>query len=133
MDELTMLVQVAGGKQEAASRLRVAGLHKPKDLARADVDEIISKGGLSAAAAHRLVKAAKKAIEPPGERPARSPRSGLAAVPPPTRSEPWMPEAAGSLADVSPTNRGVSQAESSALTREPPSEEDDSQSFWRFG
>ncbi len=132
MDELTMLVQVAGGEQEAASRLHAAGLHKPKDLAQADVDEISSKGGLSAAAARRLVKAAKKAIEPPGERPARSPRSGLAAVPPPTRSEPW-PEAAGSLADVSQMNRGVSQAESSDLTGEPPPEEDDSQSFWGFG
>ncbi len=133
MDELTMLVQVAGGEQEAASRLRVAGLHKPKDLARADVDEIISKGGLSAGAARRLVKAAKRAIEAPDERQPRSPRSGLAAVPPTTDSGSWATSVSASLADVDPTNRGVSRAESSALTGRLSPEKDDSQSFWRFG
>ena len=76
MDELTMMVQVAGGDPDAVSRLREAGLRKPKDLAEADVDEVVASSGLTGAAARRLIKAAQRELKPVNQRRTRSPRDG---------------------------------------------------------
>ncbi len=58
MEELTMLVRLAGGEQEAVTRLRAAGFRGVKDLARADIDELSRESGLTLAASRRLVRAA---------------------------------------------------------------------------
>ena len=132
MDELTMLVQVAGGEPEAVGRLRNAGLGKAKDIAAADAVDVGEQAGLSAAVAKRLIKAAQNALAPVEERPTRAPRDGLAVVVSPVGRE-WRPDAPTWNADAARTDEGVSRAESSALVGEAPPEELDSQSFWRFG
>ncbi len=131
MDELTMLVQVAGGEPEAVERLRAAGLRRVKDIAAADAEEVGEQGGLPGAVAKRLVKAAREHMEPAEERPSRAPRNGLAAVSPVVQA--WGTDARASTAAADRTDAGVSRAESAALVGEAPREEPDSLSFWRFG
>ena len=132
MDELTMMIQVAGGDPGTVSRLRAAGLSNAKDLCRADVEEVVAGSGLPAAAARRLIKAAQEMLTPVDERRTRSPRNGLAAVTVISPAKPSGPSAAASFADSAATDQGVSKAESAALAG-PPCEEVDPRSFWRFG
>ena len=132
MDELTMMVQVAGGDPEVVSRLREAGLRKPKDLAEADVDEVVSSSGLTGAAARRLIKAAQRTLKPADQLRTRSPRDGLAQVTPIAPPDFWRSEAPTPSADAAALDQGVSEDESAALTGTP-REETDPDSFWRFG
>lgn len=132
MEELTMLLQLAGGEQEAARRLRAAGFRKAKDLARASVGDLRAKGGLSAAASRRLIRAAQDLIAPRQSRKVRSPRSGLIGLPATSASE----TARSSARDPTPAKvvgQGVNKAESLSLTGDTPREERTSRSFWRFG
>ncbi len=142
MEELTMLVRLAGGEQEAVTRLRAAGFRGVKDLARADIDELSRESGLTLAASRRLVRAALESSEPLPERKLRAPRSGLEVVSPSATSGEERhphgiaggPESPAPTADPkAATGQGVSKQESSALTGEAPREEHDRHSFWRFG
>ncbi len=139
MEELTMLVQLAGGGPETTRRLRDAGFRRARDVARADVHELCEKSGLSVAAARRLVRSAKEVLAPAHERKEkdkRRARSGL-------RSLPSALSSGGATSNTSKAppapapqpeaDQGVSKAESSALLDEAAHEERMSQSFWRFG
>ncbi len=68
MEELTMLVQLAGGEPETTRRLRDAGFRRARDVARAGVHELCEQSGLSVAAARRLVRSAKEILAPARER-----------------------------------------------------------------
>ena len=84
MEELTMLVQLAGGDLETTRRLRDAGFRGATDLARAEVQELRVHSGLSAAASRRLVRAAKEVLAPSRERKNKDnqrPRGGLRGLP----------------------------------------------------
>jgi hypothetical protein len=135
MDELTMLVEVAGGEPEAVERLRAAGLRRAKEIAAADAEDLGRKSGLSAAAAKRLIKAAQEIVEPADERRARAGRSGLAAVS--AVEQRWAPDEPAPKAEAARSTRStderVSRAESAALVSEGSPEDLDSRSFWRFG
>ena len=151
MDELIMLVQLAGGESEAASRLRAAGFRGAKDLARADAEEIAAKGGLRAAAARRLVQAAQERVAPAAGSEIRRLRNGLrdraelargrssggVARAPAAGTPSQASSGSGPLRPVKGSaariDQGVSRAETSALTGEPAHEERARQSFWRFG
>ena len=154
MEELTMLVQLAGGDPETTRRLRDAGFHRAKDVAQAEVHELCEQSGLSAAAARRLVRSAKEILAPAHERKKKDKKRarrglrslplalssgaatskvgqsvGQAATPTPSRS---------TTSKAPPTRRpgadqGVSKAESSALLDEAAHDQKMSQSFWRFG
>ena len=135
MEELTMLVQLAGGGPETTRRLRDAGFRRARDVARADVHELWEKSGLSAAAARRLVRSAKEILAPAHEqKDKKRARSGL-------RSLPSALSSGGATSNTSKAppapqpgaDQGVSNAESSALLDEAAHEERMSQSFWRFG
>ena len=137
MEELTMLVQLAGGEPETTRRLRDAGFRRASDVARAEVHELCERSGLSVAAARRLVRSAKEILAPAHERKKkdkRRARSGLRSLPSALSSG----GATSKVGKAPPTGRpgtdqGVSQAESSALLDEAAREEKTSQSFWRFG
>ena len=145
MDELTMLVQLAGGELDAASRLRAAGLHRAKDIAEATVDDICVKGGLSPAAARRLQHAANESVEVTPVRKAGTLGRGLTGLPtigpgsaelagvPHTRSLEGTKTSHKKVEDEESTDRGVSHEESSALAGTQPREERSVRSFWRFG
>ncbi len=137
MEELTMLVQLAGGGPETMCRLRDAGFRRARDVARAEVHELCEQSGLSVAVARRLVRSAKEILAPAHERTEkdkRRARSGLRG----------LPSALSSVGATSTTSKappapqpgadqGVSNAESSVLLNEAAHEEMMSQSFWRFG
>ncbi len=154
MEELTMLVQLAGGGPETTRRLRDAGFRRARDVARAEVHELCEQSGLSAAAARRLVRAAKEILAPAHERKEkdkRRARSGLRGLPSALSSggatskvgqrvgkaaTPTTSRSTTSKAPPAPqpgADQGVSKAESSALLDEAAHEERMSQSFWRFG
>jgi hypothetical protein len=140
MEELTMLVQLAGGDPETTRRLRDAGFRRASDVARAEVHELCEQSGLSVAAARRLVRSAKEILAPAQERKAkgkRRARSGLRGVPS-AMSSSGATSKCGQFSKAPPgrqpgTDQGVSKAESSALLDEAANEETMSQSFWRFG
>ena len=142
MEELTMLVQLAGGDLETAHRLRDAGFRNAREVARAEVRELREHSGLSAAASRQLVRAAKEILAPARGRKknTRRQRSGL-------RGLPSALSSGGATSDVErevplPTSvpvvgqpgadQGVSRVETSALLDEAV-DEDGTQSFWRFG
>jgi hypothetical protein len=138
MEELTMLVQLAGGDLETTRRLRDAGFRRAKDIARAGVHELCEQSGLSMAATRWLVRSAKEILAPAHERQKkdkRRARSGLRSVP----SAAATPTASRSSTSKTPPARqpgadqGVSKAESSALLDEAAHEQTTPQSFWRFG
>ena len=84
MEELTMLVQLAGGDLETTRRLRDAGFRRAKDIAQAGVHELCEQSGLSMAATRWLVRSAKEILAPAHERQKkdkRRARSGLQSVP----------------------------------------------------
>jgi len=127
MDELTMLVQLAGGEPETVRRLRTAGFRRAHEIASADADEIRAKAELSASEARRLMRAAKRVLSPASKRGPRYGRPALLAVPSRTRTNP--------ATRALESGHGVSQAETRTLTGEAACDEQDlrSQSFWRFG
>ncbi len=138
MEELTKLVQLAGGDLETTRRLRDAGFRRAKDIARAEVHELCEQSGLSMAATRWLVRSAKEILAPAHERQEkdqRRVRSGLRSVP----SAAAIPTASRSRTSKPPPARqpgadqGVSKAESSALLDEAAYEQTTPQSFWRFG
>ncbi len=143
MEELTMLVQLAGGGPETTRRLRDAGFRRARDVARAEVHELSEQSGLSVAAARRLVRSAKEILAPAHERKEkdkRRARSGLRGLPSALSSGgatskvgPCDGKAATPTTSRSTTSQGVSRVESSALLDEAAHEERMSQSFWRFG
>ena len=154
MEELTMLVQLAGGDPETTRRLRDAGFRRARDIARAEVHELCEQIGLSAAAARRLVRSAKEVLVPAHERKEkdkRRARSGLRSLPSAlssgsatskvgqrvgkaaTRTTSRSTTSKSPAARQPGTNQGVSKAESSALLNEAAHEQGMSQSFWRFG
>ena len=146
MDELTMLVRVAGGEEETVRLLRAAGLRRAKEIAGADEDEIRDKSGLSGAASRRLRRAAQEMLGPTRGGKARSSRRGLMGVPradevasdstrvPSTADEPTLvPRPARSTEPAARANQGVTKEESSVLSGEVPREERSNRSFWRFG
>ena len=154
MEELTMLVQLAGGDLETTSRLRDAGFRGARDVSRAEVHELRAHSGLSAAASRRLVRAAKEILAPSRERKKKDnkrPRSGLRGLPSALSrgsvtsnveqhaAKPASPPTSRSAASMAPAagqpgaDQGVSKVESSALLDEAAHEEKTSRSFWRFG
>ena len=143
MEELTMLVQLAGGTPETTRRLREAGFRLARDVARAEVHELCEQSGLTVAAARRLVRSAKEILAPAHERKEkdkRRARSGLRGLPSALSSGgatskigPCDGKAATPTTSRSTTSQGVSRVESSALLDEAAREERTSQSFWRFG
>jgi hypothetical protein len=66
VDDLSMLVQLAGGESETTRRLKEAGLGSAEGLAFSDPEEIRRLTGLTAAAARRLVQAAREQAALPG-------------------------------------------------------------------
>ncbi len=154
MEELTMLVQLAGGGPETTRRLRDAGFRRARDVARAEVHELSEQSGLSVAVARRLVRSAKEILAPAHERKEkdkRRARSGLRGLPSALSSggatskagqcvgkaaTPTTSRCTTTKAPPAPqpgADQGVSKAESSALLSEAAHEERMSQSFWRFG
>ena len=147
MDELTMLVRVAGGEEETVRLLRAAGLRRAKEIAGADEDEIRDKSGLSGAASRRLRRAAQEMLGPTRGGKARSSRRGLMGVPradeitsdstrvsSKTADEPTLvPKPARATEPAARANQGVTKEESSVLSGEVPREERSNRSFWRFG
>ncbi len=148
MEELTMLIQLAGGGPETTRRLRDAGFRRARDIARAEVHELCEQSGLSLVAARRLVRSAKEILAPANERKAkdrRRARSGLRGLPSALSSGGASKvEQLVDIVDKAPSksrrpapqpavDQGVSKAESSALLDEATHEERKSQSFWRFG
>jgi len=131
MDELTMLVEVAGGAPGTVDRLRAAGLRRAKEIAGADAERVGQQCGVSTAVARRLIKAAQEVLEPEDERWAHARRNGLSAVTP--LEQRWRPEAPPSTPAAVRADSGVSHAESSALVGEAPRDEIGPDSFWRFG
>ena len=154
MEELTMLVQLAGGEPETTRRLRDAGFRRARDVARAEVHELCEQSWLSMVAARRLVRSAREILAPAHERKKkdkRRARSGLRGLPSALSSggatskagqcvgkaaTPTTSRSTTSKAPAAPqpgADQGVSKAESSALLNEAAHEERMSQSFWRFG
>ena len=155
MDELTMLVRLAGGESETMGRLRAAGLGTAQDLVRAGVGELRSKVGLPPAASRQLVRAARQVLALASGHKARSPRTlrtpllvatsdGSApgderreserVTPEPPAARVTRPAAPGrSATPPDPTGQGVSKEESSALTGGFPRDGRLPESFWRFG
>ncbi len=140
MEELTMLVQLAGGDLEMTRRLRDAGFRGARDVSRAEVHELRAHGGLSAAASRRLVRAAKEILAPSSERKKKDnkrPRSGLRGLPSALSSGAATSNVerhVGKAPAGQPgADQGVSKTESSALLDEAAHEQRMSQSFWRFG
>ena len=142
MDELTMLVQLAGGESEAVRRLRAAGLRRARDIALADPDELRTRSGLSAAASRRLIRAARELLAPADRRKGSALSRALTALPAtgssgaPPRSSDAAAARPRKMAGGAPGARagqGVSREESSALAGEAPGQERVSRSFWRFG
>jgi len=147
MEELTMLVQLTGGEQETVQRLRAAGFHGARDLAEAGLNDVCRMSGLSDGVSRRLLRAAQEMLNPSPERKARAPRNGLTAMPGATSSSVGLSDekhrGLGDATGARPVGqtgdslaeggRGVSKAESSALTGEAPREEPTPPSFWRFG
>ena len=143
MEELTMLVQLAGGDLKTARRLRDAGFRGARDVAGAEVHELCAQSGLSVAASRRLARAAKEHLAPARERKEKDKklrRSGLRGLPSALSS--GKPETPATSLPGGPTvpptgqpqaDQGVSKAESSALLDEANHEQRMSQSFWRFG
>ena len=62
MEELNLLVQLAGGEQQTVRRLEEAGFKSPADIATGDPAELKETCGLSAAAARRLIKVASEHV-----------------------------------------------------------------------
>ena len=58
MEDLTLLVQLAGGEQRTVRRLKEAGFGSSADVATGDPEELQDICGLSAAAVRRLIKIA---------------------------------------------------------------------------
>ena len=58
MEDLTLLVQLAGGEQRTVRRLKEAGFESPADIATGDPAKLRETCGLSAAAVRRLIKVA---------------------------------------------------------------------------
>ena len=136
MDELTMLVQLAGGEVGAVRRLRASGAHEAADLARADPDDLQARSGLSRAVARRLIRAANELVVRPEGRAGRSLGGVLQAFAAPSASAAGRPVRARKAAGEPPktrAGRGVSKEESSALAGEDARAEPASHSFWRFG
>ena len=147
MDELTMLVRVAGGEEETVRLLRAAGLRRAKEIAGADEDDIREKSGLSGAASRRLRRAAQEMLSPTRGRKARSSRRGLMGVPradeimsdstrapSKTADEPKLvPKPAGAAEPAARASQGVTKEVSSVLSGEGPPDERSNQSFWRCG
>ena len=153
MEELTMLVQLAGGGPETTRRLRDAGFRRARDVARAEVHELCEQSGLSVAAARRLVRSAKEILAPAHERKEkdkRRARSGLRGLPSALSRGGATSKVGQGVGKATPTtsrcttakappvpqpgaDQGVSKAESSALLDEAAHVERMSQSFWRFG
>ena len=146
MEELTMLVQLAGGDPETTRRLRDAGFRRARDVARAELRELCERSGLSVTAARRLVRSAKEILAPALEREKkdrRRARNGLRSLPSALASGGATSKLGQCIDKVAPskapptgqpgTDQGVSKAESSALLEEAAPDERTSQSFWRFG
>ena len=147
MDELTMLVRVAGGEEETVRLLRAAGLRRAKEIAGADEDDIREKSGLSGAASRRLRRAAQEMLGPTRGRKARSSRRGLMGVPradeimsdstrAPSKTadeSKLVPKPAGAAEPAARASQGVTKEESSVLSGEVLPDERSNQSFWRFG
>ena len=142
MEELTMLVQLAGGGHDAVRRLRAAGFRRAKDVARAEPEVLCTKIGLSAAVSRRLIRVAEETVGPASGRNTRAPRRGLTAVPTAasspasTKKEGRSTPTASAEPREKPTparDEGVSNEETLALTGETRREEGTAHSFWRFG
>ncbi len=147
MDELTMLVRVAGGGRESVRLLRAAGFRHAKDIAGADEADIRDTSGLSGAASRRLRRAAQEMLSPTRGRKVGSPRRGLMGVPradeitsdntrDPSRTADGptrVPKPARATGPVVRVRQGVTREESSVLSGEVPREERRNRSFWRFG
>ncbi len=146
MEELTMLVQLAGGDPETTRRLRDAGFRRARDVARADVHELCEQSGLSMAAARRLVRSAKEILASADERKKKDKkraRRGLRSLPSALASGGATSKVGQRVAKAatpttsrstaSKADQGISKAESSALLDEAAHEQRMSQSFWRFG
>ena len=58
MEDLNLLVQLAGGEQRTVRRLKEAGFKSPADIATGDPEQLRETSELSAAAVRRLIKAA---------------------------------------------------------------------------
>ncbi len=58
MEDLNLLVQLAGGEQTTVRRLKEAGFKSPADIATGDPEQLQATCGLSAAAVRRLIKVA---------------------------------------------------------------------------
>ncbi|MFQ5670017.1 MAG: helix-hairpin-helix domain-containing protein [Acidobacteriota bacterium] len=157
-----MLVQLAGGESETVRRLREAGFVTTTSIAEGDPDLIQKAGGISGAAARRLVKTARERLASPvAIREGQDLDQVLPPLPPKARGK-AAPSAGAPRGDAGPRRRkgraavrgdgagakttlqgiegeamadaeGVSSAESLDLTGEPPAEAWTQQSFWRFG
>ena len=62
MEDLTLLVQLAGGEQRTVRRLKEAGFGSSADIATGDPEELQDICGLSAAAVRRLIKIAGEQV-----------------------------------------------------------------------
>ena len=128
-----MLVQLAGGETETIQQLQDAGYRSATDLVDADPEELRDAGGMTLAAARRLIKAAgqqlkemvdseptgplKKALSDVGSAGEKSKR-GSAAV-----------KAQGTKAD----EVGVSVEETRSIAGSSPEPHSQTGSFWSFG
>ncbi|MFQ5768882.1 MAG: hypothetical protein ACE5ID_12985 [Acidobacteriota bacterium] len=161
MEDLTVLVQLAGGERTHVRRLQDAGFVTAADLATQDSSAVSKASGLKPAAAQRLVKMAKQQLEeePSGKnssvqpgishRKERSSRSSrpVKAGPPAAkigmRAEkkrsplPAGDEMNSSVLHLARADEGeepgVSTDETLALTGEAAEESWFPSSFWRFG
>ncbi|MFQ5717920.1 MAG: hypothetical protein ACE5IK_00085 [Acidobacteriota bacterium] len=108
MEDLTMMVQLAGGEMDSVRRLREAGFDNAADLAAEDPTTLSQAAGLTPAGARRLVKVAAQQVAA-----ARGGAVELTAVG--TRSAPDGRKKRRSPAAESP---GPSPAKTHAATRE---------------
>ncbi len=154
MEELTMLVQLAGGEIDAVRRLRQGGLRTAKDLAERSVEDVSAVGGLPAAVARRLVRAAQDQLESGRVAGGAPPTRGLGAIlasgtaaagaPRSASNEPAAFKVGARAPSDSPAREplaqavpaapghGVTAAESQALAGRP-GHDKPAPSFWKFG
>ena len=67
MEELTMLVQLAGGEVECVGRFKEAGYSTAADVAAGDLETLRLAGGLTAAVTKRLIQAARDRLSDAGK------------------------------------------------------------------
>jgi hypothetical protein len=138
MDELTMLVHMAGADLDTVGRLREAGFRGLQEILRAGPEDLARAGGLAEPVARRLIRAARRILEPAHEHRIGSRRSVLHATTSGRAASRGPEDAPAQVRGATalpalPPDQGVSKAESSALAGDLPAQNRVSRSFWRFG